>query len=163
MEQESRDRWAARTVLILMTLLGLMGMHGLPDAMAGSSGATTTPASASMSPPLTAATNMTVATRQSVPQRGAHHSDPVARRPAHLLRNDARSSGPSVATPAGCAMDHTNCVAVVRQSAPVTVSGPALSGAAGSGMPTPLPVWTPARGPRAPPDVSLIELGISRT
>lgn len=164
MEQASGHRWAARAVLILMTLLGLVGMHGLPDAMASSSGATTMPAGAAMSPSLTPTMNMTVATRQSAPPRRAYHADPVARRPAHLLRNDARLSALGLAAPAGCGMDHANCVAVLTELGHLSGSGPTLSVAAGSGMPMPpLPVWTPARGPRAPPDVSLIGLGISRT
>lgn len=162
-DQESRHRWAARAVLILMTLLGLMGMHGLPGALASSSGAKTMPASAALSPSGMAATTMTVAMRRSAPPQRAHHIDPVVLRLAHRNPDNLRASDSSAAVPAGCAMDHTNCVAVLREPAHLTVSGTALAVATGSGMPMPLLVRTPVRGPRAPPDVSLIVLGISRT
>lgn len=161
MGQKWRHRCAARAVLVLITLLGLVGMHGLPDAMASLSGARMVSAGAAMSPTLPPGADMTVAMRQSAPPR--HHADPAARHPVHGPHDEARPWAPSSAAPVGCAMDHTNCVAVLREPGRLTSSGPALIVAAGCGVPMAALVWTPARSPRALPDVSLIALGISRT
>lgn len=109
----------------MLTVLGLFGMHDLPDAVASSGSAMTT----SMTMPV-----------------------PVDTTSTHTY------------APMGCAMDHTNCVAVQREPGNLAHPGAVLTTATRN-QPRPSPSAAPftAHTPRAPPNVSLVELGISRT
>jgi hypothetical protein len=162
-EQRASQRWAARAVLPLLTVLGLVGMHGIPDAMASPSGATAVRSSGSVSSPLAVPVTMPMLVSGRVLARHAQQAGSDAHRPLRLTHHEPQSADPSIAAPMGCGMDHAGCLAVLRDAGHLVAESPVLTVVAAAGMPTPSLVSTPARGPRAPPDVSLIGLGISRT
>lgn len=156
MEQRPNQWWAAR-VAVLLTVLGLVGMHGLPDAMASSTGGSMTATASMIAAPTAPAMS------ESASARHPGHGDRPARTAA-VLRGGSRVARPGLASPMGCGMDHANCVAVLRDSGHMSTPGVSWTVAnAALSMPRQSLVSIPARGPRAPPDVSLIDLGISRT
>lgn len=109
----------------MLTVLGLFGMHGLPDAMASS--------------PKSIATSLTMAV------------------PVHTASSHTYA-------PMGCAMGHTNCVAVQREPGHIPHHEAVLTTATrNQSRPPRSAAPSTARTPRAPPDVSLVALGISRT
>lgn len=139
-----RHRCAVRAVALL-TLLGLVGMHGLPDAMAGPGGAPAMQGNASMFSPHAA-------------------SAPASESAAMLPARSGQSAVRSVAAPVGCPMGHAGCVAVVRDAGQMAPAVAVLAVVAVTAVtPGSAPVTNPANGPRAPPYVSLLGLGISRT
>ncbi len=150
----------ARAVLLLVTLLGLVGMHGLPDAMATPASSAAMSTSAAMPPALTVAVHRTGPSSQ----QAARRTDLVAHGHHVRLRGDSsRSIDVSMGSAGGCGMDHSNCVAVLRDPGYLAaLSAPATVGAVLEPPTTAarLPLTT---GPRAPREVSLIGLGISRT
>lgn len=159
-------RQAARAALLLFTVLGLFGMHGLPDAMASSTGTTAMMSTSVMSTPADLASSPAVdksATRPGA-HEPAHVSGPVAPLSSRDTSSRTQSGGPRVGAPVGCAMDHTNCVAVQRESGRPASPGAVLTDATRTqSQPALSSAPATAGNPRAPPDVSLIELGISRT
>lgn len=118
---------------VALVLVGLFAMHGLPDAMA-----------------VTATRGMS-----AQPVEHQHRDEPV-----DLLRG---VGGAPAAMPGGCGLDHAGCVAVLRDTprtdAPALVAADtSVVGRATGAVSRPSVVDS-----RAPPGVSLVGLGISRT
>ncbi|MGI8667484.1 MAG: DUF6153 family protein [Jatrophihabitans sp.] len=143
---ESGQAVRAHPLVTLLVLLGLLGMHGLAGGLP-----TTSPTAAMSSMRFEhAVTNPGVA----------------------LIRTAAPTSGVSTsASPLGtvsglvmsCGMDHGNCVAVLRKSAPLSPLSVVLPAVHASGAPAASSAVCLRAGPPMPPDVSLIGLCISRT
>jgi len=158
-EQRTGPRRPARGVLLLLTMLGLVAMHGLPDTMPGAPGAAA----------MRWTTSMTSLPHPPTPGVGqgpapqAEHAGSGTHRVAMPIQVGLGTANLALAAPMGCGMDHAGCVAVLRHARHLAAGGVAFLVAIAPGLATPTTVWTPLRGPRAPPDVSLIELGISRT
>ena len=153
------QRWAARTVVLVLTLLGLVAMHGLPDAMAGPDGDVAMAAGVAMPSPVV--TLMT--TTRPAPMRVAAGARSSIDQAAPSTPLSPATAALTVSAPAGCGMDHAECVAVLPDAGHLVAAVSALSGWRIAGTAEPSPVTVAPRGPRAPPDVSLIGLGISRT
>ncbi|MDP9092633.1 MAG: DUF6153 family protein [Actinomycetota bacterium] len=139
--------WIARAVLAVVVIGGLFAMHGLAGTGAvemGHAGAVPSQAMASED---------MVHTLPADPDLGPSSASMVL---ASLVR--------TTEVPAGCGMDHTNCVAVLRaehHTAPVAVLTAIVA--------IPPDHAAPERDrlarcdSRAPPDISLTRLCISRT
>lgn len=147
----------ARYVLLL-TLLGLVAMHSLPNMMPGANGASATGLATSMSS--RPAAPMAMGGQANAAQ--AEHAGSALHRAAISTQGGLRSADPRAVAPMGCGMDHAGCVAVLRHTAQLAADALAVLVATPPGPPAPASVSTPVRGARAPPDVSLIEMGISR-
>jgi hypothetical protein len=138
--------WIARAVLAVAVIGGLFAMHGLP-AM-GSGGMSHAGPSSGQS----MASNDMAQVSLDGPKTGAEVSAVL---PASLVR--------TTEVAVGCGMDHTNCVAVLRAEqhlAPVMLGAvPASS----PGHAAPMGNRLARCESRAPPDISLTRLCISRT
>ncbi len=158
-------RGTARSALLLsLTLLGLVAMHGLPHSMASPS--TKSSAARQMHGQLPASLTLPLhdTTGMDKPSGARSRRPPVIG--VDLTRATSgreQSALHSVAEPMGCAMDHAGCLAVLRDAEHWTDPGSALPTSVTPSAPGPSPHPIPAGGPRAPPGVSLIRLGISRT
>lgn len=156
--RQSEQRCAVRAVLTLVTLLGLIGMHGLPGAMSSPGGAPAMLGNASMSSPRAAS----APAGESAAMLRVAHAGRAGARVAQPVWS-GQSADRSVAAPVGCPMAHEGCVAVLRDAGHWAPAATVPVAGAIPVMPRRVPVANPANGPRAPPDVSLIGLGISRT
>lgn len=159
--QRVRRVWALRACLVLFTLLGMVGMHGLPGGMPAATRAMVTPLGHTMA----ALTTTTAGTSPAMSDRPTGTVVPAGRdTPIHATASsDAAEIEPLTRPVSGCGMDHANCVVVLRDVAHLPPAPAALP--AVHGHDRPLVSASPSRltDPRGPPGVSLVGLCISRT
>jgi len=139
--------WIARAALAVAVIGGLFAMHGLAGTGAVEMGHSGEVSSQSM-----ASEDMAHALPAD-PDPGKGSASMV---PASLVR--------TTEVPAGCGMDHTNCVTVLRaQHHPEPVAVLSAIAALPPDHPAPERDQLARCDSRAPPDISLTRLCISRT
>ncbi|MGN6607391.1 MAG: hypothetical protein ACTHMS_10345 [Jatrophihabitans sp.] len=157
-----RTTWArtlSRAVAALV-LAGLFAMHGLPDAMATASSGMAAAGTLELGQREASPTDQRAEDRQVSDMSADMHGR--QQRDAPVALSSALRGAPA-SMPGGCGLDHAGCVAVLRDAprtdAPAVVAADAYI-VAGSARTDPRHSVVCCR---APPDVSLVELGISRT
>lgn len=131
-------------LVLFGVLLGLFAMHGLPDARAST------------------AMPLGMADHQLHRSVGS-----VAVGSLNVVRDTPTATSRAItsnrAAPGGCSLDHTGCVAITRDAHTLTAPGQLLVAPHDPVALRPAPGPRSTVGSRAPPNVSLQALGISRT